>query len=97
MLHATNIRAGTMDGTVSNQWFSRPKDQTFDSLESLSAFTEERRRSSIPVGNWNTHQICDGLDGQLTTEMLDEFGGLQNTRGSVTLQTQTGETVAPSN
>jgi len=97
MLHATNIRAGTMDGTVSNQWFSRPKDQTFDSLESLSAFTEERRRSSIPVGNWNTHEICDGLDGQLTTEMLDEFGGLQNTRGSVTLQTPTGETVAPSN
>ena len=97
MLHQTNITAGDFNSTVSQQWFSRPKDQTFDSLESLHTFTEERRRASDPVVNWNTQDICDGITGELTGEMLDQFGGLKNTRGTVTVETPDSGAVAPSN
>ena len=40
--YAVNVSAGSVNGTVSNQWMNRPADETFDSLESLKAFCNGR-------------------------------------------------------
>ena len=40
--YAVNVSAGSVNGTVSNQWMNRPADETFDSLDSLKAFCNGR-------------------------------------------------------
>lgn len=42
-----DVRRGQLDGTVSRQWFGRPDDQRFLSLDDLYAAVEQRREASF--------------------------------------------------
>ena len=48
-MYQVDVHSGVMNNAVSSQWFSRPADETFNSLDSLHAFTQKRASESTSI------------------------------------------------
>ncbi|RVT96419.1 DUF932 domain-containing protein [Rhodovarius crocodyli] len=64
---SVDVSRGALDGSVSSQWFARPDDQRFLTLEGLLASVEQRRERSI-VNTLDTRSI--GVRGSREDETL---------------------------
>lgn len=60
-----DVNRGALDGSISSQWFSRPDDQRFLTLDDLQASLEERRSRSVS-------QIINTRDLRARANMEDE-------------------------
>jgi hypothetical protein len=60
-----DVSRGSLDGSVSSQWFSRPDDQRFLNLDDLHAFLEERRNRSVA-------RIINTRDLRVRADLEDE-------------------------
>lgn len=73
-----DVRRGTLDGSVSSQWFSRPDDQRFTTLEALMASVQARRENSLH----NTYssasiQVKADLDDPTSMRLFTPDGMMQ--------------------
>lgn len=60
--YSVDISQGGHDGALSHQWYSRPDDERFLSLEELSAFVNERQSRSF-AGKFQLKQLRAVVEG----------------------------------
>ena len=86
-MYQVDVTKGAMNSAVSSQWFSRPADETFSSLESLHAFTEKRARESRST-----------VTDTRALEIIGEPDPENPTRGFVQIDhKESGEITSPTN
>jgi hypothetical protein len=60
-----DVRRGSLDGTVSSEWYSRPDDQRFIDLASLQDFLQSRREAS-------SHEIVETRDLRVKADIHND-------------------------
>lgn len=70
-----DVHRGTLDGSVSSQWFARPDDQRFLDLESLLASVKGRRELSV-ANTFSTRaiKVRGDVDDQTSLQLLTDQG-----------------------
>lgn len=79
---AVDASRGRMDGTVSSQWFSRPDDQRFTSLDDLIASLQSR---------------TDGVREEVIASSAIRLEGRRDNADALSLMAPDGEPVNPTN